>query len=52
MEFSIKLAGSSMPQFSIKKNNMGLNHFILPEKYFKANFFFSHYDPPFFLFFY
>ena len=25
---------------------MVLKHFILPEKHFKANLFFSHYDPP------
>ena len=37
-----------MPQFSIKKNNnnMVLKHFILPVDHFKANLFFSHYDPP------
>ena len=37
-----------MPQFSIKKKktNMVLKHFILPEEHFKANLFFSHYDPP------
>ena len=25
---------------------MVLKHFILPEEHFKANLFFSHYDPP------
>ena len=42
------LGGSSMPRFSIKKRktNMVLKHFILPEEHFKANLFFSHYDPP------
>ena len=37
-----------MPRFSIeeRKTNMALKHFILPEKHFKANMFFSHYNPP------
>ena len=37
-----------MTQFSIKKTEkkMVLKHFIFPEMHFKANLFFSHYDPP------
>ena len=50
MEFSIKLVGSVLdaPVFLLKKIkiNMVLTHFILPEEHFKANLFFSHYDPP------
>jgi len=48
MEVSIKLAGWVLdaPVFNEKKNNMVLKHFILPQEHFKANLFFSHYDPP------
>ena len=50
MEFSIKLAGwvldAPVSHWEQKKNNMVLKHFILPVEHFKANLFFSHYDPP------
>ena len=49
MEFSIKAGwvGPRCPGFPLKKkNNMVLKHFILPVDHFKANLFFSHYDPP------
>ena len=47
MEFSIKLVLDA-PGFPLKKKktNMVLKHFILPEEHFKANLFFSHYEPP------
>ena len=50
MEFSIK-AGWVGPRclgfpLKKKKNNIVLKHFILPVDHFKANLFFSHYDPP------
>ena len=38
--------GPRCPGFPLKKSNMVLKHFILPEEHFKANLFFSHYDPP------
>ena len=49
MEFSIKLAGwvlNALVFHEKKKTNMVLKHFILREEHFKANLFFSHYDPP------
>ena len=50
VEFSIKLAGWVLddPVFHFIKKRicMALKHFILPEMHFKANLFFSYYDPP------
>ena len=48
MDFSIKLAGWVLdnPVFHWEKKNMVSKHFILPEMHFKANLFFSYYDPP------
>ena len=38
--------GPRQPGFPLEKKNMVSKHFILPEMHFKANLFFSYYDPP------